>query len=58
VNNEAALAAGPETINPRSGFPLALIPAATAANLKPLGRNIGPESFMRDWLRPDSFQAH
>src|ERR1700690_25519 len=47
VNRAAAVARGSARISARSGLPLALIPAVTAENLKPFGRKIGPDAFIR-----------
>src|SRR5581483_4323286 len=47
VNTAAAVAGVSARINPRSGLPLDLMPAAAAANLNPLGRKIGPDGIMR-----------
>jgi hypothetical protein len=47
VNSAAALAFGSARIRPRSGLPLALMPAVVAENLKPLGRKIAAEGIMR-----------
>src|SRR5215469_4138962 len=47
VNRAAAVVPGPAEISPRSGFWLALMPAATAEYLNPRGRKIGSDELMR-----------
>src|SRR6185369_303645 len=45
VNTAAARVLDPAKMAAKSGLPLALMPALTAENLKPLGRNIGSLAF-------------
>src|SRR5207247_10359660 len=44
VKSAAALVGRSARMSARSGLPLALMPAVTEENLKPLGRKIGPDS--------------
>src|SRR4051812_23879837 len=56
VNSAAAEVLGSATINARSSLPLALMPAFTAENLNPLGRNTGPGGIIPA-VSPESLQA-
>src|SRR5438270_10798598 len=56
VNSAAAEVLGSAIMSARSGFPLALMPAFTAENLNPLGRNTGSAGIIPA-VSPKSLQA-
>src|SRR3954471_1360666 len=56
VNSAAAEVLGSAIMSARSGFPLALIPAFTDANLNPLGRKTGSGRIIPA-VSPESLQA-
>src|SRR5690242_3184828 len=62
VKTAAACVEGPAQISARSALPLALMPAVTAENSKPLGRKIGSDAFIlavspASWRVPEESQT-